>query len=228
MKQFFLNLSTRFHLRCWVNSSSASGRDFKRTNCKCASVVFAMNVFLYNRSPIDPRSLAFEESKRSLAYHLLANLALWAGYSQRAASVCWRCRLAMPSIFLPAGIALARVVGGAPAARVALGALSVNLVYPAQRQRITAWRLHGACAPAMGACCRPGWQHPVPPLYRPGHRPGRDVVRFILLAASATVVSSTISICGMLLLGMVQRATVPPTGWPGGWATPSASCWRRR
>ena len=161
---------------------------------------------------------------RSGRWHtfLLANLALGAAYflTGRLGLL-----LALPPgyaspIFLPAGIALAAcVVGGArllPA--VALGSLAVNLVMPwLSPSGITRVTLLGACAPAVGAALQ-AWVGST--LFRryidPAIGSGRDVVRFILLAVSVTVVSSTISLSGMLMLGILQRDTVA-NDWLAWW-----------
>ncbi|RZT05905.1 PAS domain S-box-containing protein/diguanylate cyclase (GGDEF) domain-containing protein [Duganella sp. CF402] len=153
---------------------------------------------------------------------LLANLVLWAAYflAGRLGLL-----LALPPgyaspIFLPAGIALAAcVAGGArllPA--VALGSLAVNLVMPALSPAgITRLAVMGALAPAVGAALQ-AWVGST--LFRryidPAIGSGRDVVRFILLAVSVTVVSSTVSLSGMLLLGILQRETVA-NDWLAWW-----------
>ena len=153
---------------------------------------------------------------------LLANLALWAVYflAGRLGLL-----LALPPgyaspIFLPAGIALAAcVVGGArllPA--VALGSLTVNLVMPVlSHDGITRLAVLGACAPAVGAALQ-AWVGST--LFNryidQAIGSGRDVVRFILLAASVTLVSSTLSLSGMLLLGILQRATLA-NDWLAWW-----------
>jgi hypothetical protein len=63
----------------------------------------------------------------------------------------------------------------------------------------------------------------------PGIGSGRDVVRFILLACTVTVICSSVALGGMVLVGMLSLGHASSsTGWPGGWATPSASCWPRR
>ncbi|MBV7538643.1 EAL domain-containing protein [Duganella sp. sic0402] len=142
---------------------------------------------------------------------LFANLVLWAVYF---ATGRLGLLLALPPgyaspIFLPAGIALAAcVAGGArmlPA--VALGSLSVNLVYPwLSPGGITSAALAGAAAPALGAALQ-AWVGSV--LFRryidQAIGSGRDVVRFILLATTVTLVSSTVSVSGMLALGILQR-----------------------
>ncbi|WP_229262826.1 EAL domain-containing protein [Duganella radicis] len=161
---------------------------------------------------------------RSGRWHtfLLANLALGAAYflAGRLGLL-----LALPPgyaspIFLPAGIALAAcVVGGArllPA--VALGSLAVNLVMPwLSPAGITGLSLLGACAPAIGAALQ-AWAGST--LFRryidPAIGSGRDVVRFILLAVSVTVVSSTLSLSGMLMLGILHRDTVA-NDWLAWW-----------
>ncbi|WP_343730614.1 EAL domain-containing protein [Duganella sp.] len=153
---------------------------------------------------------------------LLANLALWAVYvlAGRLGLL-----LALPPgyaspIFLPAGIALAAcVVGGArllPA--VALGSLTVNLVMPfLSHDGITRLAVLGACAPAVGAALQ-AWVGST--LFNryidQALGSGRDVVRFILLAASVTLVSSTVSLSGMLLLGILQRDTLA-SDWLAWW-----------
>ncbi|WP_432381090.1 EAL domain-containing protein [Duganella sp. P38] len=163
---------------------------------------------------------------RSGRWHtlLLANLALWAVYF---AIGRLGLLLALPPsyaapIFLPAGLALAAcVVGGArllPA--VALGSLAVNLVYPWHSPAgITTHALLGASAPAVGAALQ-AWVGAT--LFRryvdQAIGSGRDVVRFVLLAVCVTVVSSTVSLSGMMALGVLQQASVASdwlTWWMG-------------
>ena len=141
---------------------------------------------------------------------LLANLALLAAYviAGRLGLL-----LALPPgyaspIFLPAGIALAAcAVGGMrllPA--VALGSLCVNLV-PAWQGfgGITTAAVLGALSTGAGATLQ-AWVGAR--LFRrhidPALGSGRDVVRFILLAASVTVISCTVSLSGMLLAGVLR------------------------
>ncbi|MBV6322803.1 EAL domain-containing protein [Duganella violaceipulchra] len=115
-------------------------------------------------------------------------------------------------IFLPAGLALACcVLGGArllPA--VALGSLTVNLIYPfLSPGGIGASALAGACFAALGASLQ-AWAGSA--LFRrhidPAIGSGRDVVRFILLAAGVTVISSTVSLSGMALVGILRWDTL--------------------
>jgi len=115
-------------------------------------------------------------------------------------------------IFLPAGLALAScVVGGArllPA--VALGSLAVNLVYPfLSPGGVSATAFAGACFPALGALLQ-AWAGSA--LFRryidPAIGSGRDVVRFVALAASVTVINSTIALTGMTLIGILSWDTV--------------------
>ena len=115
-------------------------------------------------------------------------------------------------IFLPAGLALACcVIGGrALLPAVALGSLAVNLVYPSMSpDGVSATALAGALAPALGAALQ-AWAGST--LFRryidPAIGSGRDVVRFILLAAGVTVISSTVSLTGMGLLGILQWDTL--------------------
>jgi diguanylate cyclase (GGDEF)-like protein/PAS domain S-box-containing protein len=163
-------------------------------------------------------------NNRSGRWHILlfANLALWAAYflTGRLGLL-----LALPPgyaspIFLPAGIALAAcVVGGnrlLPA--VALGSLTVNLVYPSlSSSGITVTALLGALAPACGAALQ-AWAGST--LFRryidQSIGSGRDVVRFILLAACVTLVSSTVSVSGMMALGVLQRETLA-ADWLAWW-----------
>jgi len=145
---------------------------------------------------------------------LLANLGLWAAYfltGRLGLLLSLPPSYASP-IFLPAGIGLAAcVIGGArllPA--VALGSLSVNLVYPAlSAAGITPLALLAACAPAVGAALQ-AWCGSV--LFRryidPAIGSGRDVVGFILLAVTITVVSSTVSLAGMGVLGILSWSTI--------------------
>jgi len=153
---------------------------------------------------------------------LFANLALWAVYllTGRLGLL-----LALPPgyaspIFLPAGLALAAcVVGGArllPA--VALGSLTVNLVYPyLSPAGVTSHDVLGACAPAFGAALQ-AWVGCT--LFRryidQTIGSGRDVVRFILLAACVTLVSSTVSVSGLMAFGILQRDTIA-TDWLAWW-----------
>jgi diguanylate cyclase (GGDEF)-like protein/PAS domain S-box-containing protein len=153
---------------------------------------------------------------------LFANLALWAVYllTGRLGLL-----LALPPgyaspIFLPAGLALAAcVVGGArllPA--VALGSLTVNLVYPyLSPAGVTSHDVLGACAPAFGAALQ-AWVGST--LFRryidQTIGSGRDVVRFILLAACVTPVSSTVSVSGLMAFGILQRDTIA-TDWLAWW-----------
>jgi diguanylate cyclase (GGDEF)-like protein/PAS domain S-box-containing protein len=140
---------------------------------------------------------------------LLANLGLLAVYF-----VAGRLGLLLalpPSyaspIFLPAGVALAAcVVGGArllPA--VAAGSLAVNLVMPAiSPDGLTVQSALAALGPAAGAALQ-AWAGAG--LFRryidPSIGSGRDVVRFIMLAAGVTLISGTISLSFMALLGVL-------------------------
>jgi diguanylate cyclase (GGDEF)-like protein/PAS domain S-box-containing protein len=145
---------------------------------------------------------------------LLANLGLWAAYflaGRLGLLLSLPPSYASP-IFLPAGIGLAAcVIGGSrllPA--VAIGSLSVNLVYPAlSATGITPLALLAACAPAVGAALQ-AWCGSV--LFRryidPAIGSGRDVVGFILLAVSVTVVSSTVSLAGMAALGILSWSSI--------------------
>jgi diguanylate cyclase (GGDEF)-like protein/PAS domain S-box-containing protein len=153
---------------------------------------------------------------------LFANLALWVVYflTGRLGLL-----LALPPgyaspIFLPAGVALAAcVVGGARLLPgVALGSLAVNLVYPwLSATGITVNALLGAGAPAFGAALQ-AWAGST--LFRryidPAIGSGRDVVRFILLATCVTLVSSTVSLSGMMALGILQRETLA-ADWLAWW-----------
>jgi diguanylate cyclase (GGDEF)-like protein/PAS domain S-box-containing protein len=153
---------------------------------------------------------------------LSANLVLWAVYflTGRLGLL-----LALPPgyaspIFLPAGLALAAcVVGGArllPA--VALGSLTVNLVYPyLSPGGVSSHDVLAACAPAVGAALQ-AWVGST--LFRryidQTIGSGRDVVRFILLAACVTLVSSTVSVSGLMAFGILQRDTIA-TDWLAWW-----------
>nr|WP_315261653.1 CHASE domain-containing protein [uncultured Duganella sp.] len=153
---------------------------------------------------------------------LLANLALWAVYF---AAGRLGLLLALPPgyaspIFLPAGLALAACVvgGGRLLPAVALGSLSVNLVYPwLSAEGITRHAFLGASAPAIGAALQ-AWAGST--LFRryidQALGSGRDVVRFILLAVTITVVSSTVSLSGMMALGILQRDTLA-ADWIAWW-----------
>jgi len=143
---------------------------------------------------------------------ILANLVLWAMYFMVGRLGLL---LALPPayaapIFLPAGIALASVVVGGMALLPAvwLGSLSINLVYPLlSPEGISATTLHAASAAALGALLQ-AWIGSV--LVRryidPALAAGRDVVRFILLAGGITLISSTVSVGGMVLVGMISTS----------------------
>lgn len=179
--------------------------------CKCCfcDEQFTIQSFIYP-SPGAPQ---LKPRQRHWYSTILANLVLWACYF-----IVGRLGLllALPPgyaapIFLPAGIALAAVVVGGmrllPA--VWLGSLSINLVYPAlSPEGISASAFHGASAAALGALLQ-AWAGSS--LFRryidPAIASGRDVVRFILLACGITLISSTVSVGGMALVGVVQPHT---------------------
>ncbi|MBV5325320.1 MAG: MASE1 domain-containing protein [Rhodospirillaceae bacterium] len=153
---------------------------------------------------------------------ILANLVLWAMYFMVGRLGLL---LALPPayaapIFLPAGIALASVVVGGMALLPAvwLGSLSINLVYPLlSPEGISATTLHAASAAALGALLQ-AWIGSV--LVRryidPALAAGRDVVRFILLAGGITLISSTVSVGGMVLVGMIS-ASNGASDWLAWW-----------
>ena len=150
-------------------------------------------------------------SLRSLVLANVGLLALYFGSGRLGLLLALPPGYASP-IFLPAGLALACcVTGGArllPA--VALGALAVNLVYPfLSAGGVDAAALAGACCAALGATLQ-AWAGST--LFRrhidPAIGSGRDVVRFILLAAGVTVISSTVSLTGMGLLGILRWNTL--------------------
>ena len=115
-------------------------------------------------------------------------------------------------IFLPAGIALAAcAVGGAallPA--VALGALAVNfLVLLVNQIDVTPALLACSVATAAGATFQ-AWAGST--LFRryidPAIGSGRDVARFIALAAGITFISSTVALAGHVLAGVLHGDTI--------------------
>src|SRR5471032_1486415 len=149
------------------------------------------------------------------------NLALWAGYV-----VLGRVGLllALPPgyaspLFVPAGLALAACVTGGwrllPA--VALGAISVNLIYPwLNTGSISAAAVLAALASGVGATLQAGIGGALFRRYiDPAIGSGRDVARFLLLAPAAPRQHAGQHHAGQ-------------NGPPGGWATPAASCWPRR
>ncbi|SFL73176.1 EAL domain-containing protein [Rugamonas rubra] len=182
---------------------------------------------------------------------LLANLGLCALYylSGRAGLL-----LALPPgyaspLFLPAGIALAAVaVGGArllPA--VALGALAINLVYPAlSAQGVSGGAVLAAAFAALGATLQ-AWagarllrRH-----VEPGLAAGRDIGRFLLLAPLVALICSSVAMAGMVLGGVLRPEALGPDwmawwigdsigillGAPLSWIAigrPRALWWRRR
>ena len=147
------------------------------------------------------------------------NLALWAGYV-----VLGRVGLllALPPgyaspLFVPAGLALAACVTGGwrllPA--VALGAISVNLIYPwLNTGSISAAAVLAALASGVGATLQAGIGGALFRRYiDPAIGSGRDVARFLLLAPAVALTSSTVSLTGMVLAGVL-----PWRGWPVEWA----------
>jgi diguanylate cyclase (GGDEF)-like protein/PAS domain S-box-containing protein len=115
-------------------------------------------------------------------------------------------------IFLPAGIALAAcAVGGAallPA--VALGALAVNfLVLVVHQIDMTPALLACSVATAAGATFQ-AWAGST--VFRryidPAIGSGRDVARFIALAAGITFISSTVALAGHVLAGVLHGDTI--------------------
>jgi diguanylate cyclase (GGDEF)-like protein/PAS domain S-box-containing protein len=174
-----------------------------------------LNEFLYNRLTIvtsgAPQLNNRSGSLRSLVLANLGLLALYFGTGRLGLLLALPPGYASP-IFLPAGIALACcVTGGArllPA--VTLGALAINLVYPALSPAgITSAALLGAIGAAIGASLQ-AWLGSG--LFRryidPGIGSGRDVVRFILLACTVTVVCSSVALGGMVLVGILRWDTV--------------------
>ncbi|MET0266103.1 MAG: EAL domain-containing protein [Duganella sp.] len=161
--------------------------------------------------PLHHHRLSPPPGRRAL---VAANLALLAAYL-----VAGRLGLLLalpPSyaspIFLPAGIALAAcAVGGVrllPA--VALGALGVNLMaLQLNGTALTPALVLGAMCAALGATLQ-AWAGCV--LFRrhidPAIGSGRDVVRFIALAAGVTVICCTVSLSGLVMTGALQRETV--------------------
>ena len=153
---------------------------------------------------------------------VLGNLALWLLYF---AIGRLGLLLALPPgyaspLFLPAGISLAAcaVYGPGLLPAVALGSLSINLVYPyLSPEGITYAKLAGALAAMAGAALQ-AWAGSA--LFRrridPAIGAGRDVVRFLLLAIGVTLVSSTVSLGGMALAGVVDWSELP-LDWLAWW-----------
>ena len=155
------------------------------------------------------------EHRRGWRTLLLQNLLLWALYFLMGRLGLL---LALPPgyaspLFLPAGLALAACVVAGPALlpAVALGSLSINLIYPyLSPQGITFATLAGALSAALGATLQ-AWLGSI--LCRrwidPAIGAGRDVMRFLLLALSVTLVSSSVSLSGMTAVGVVAPANLP-------------------
>ena len=146
---------------------------------------------------------------------LAANLALWLLYFLTG-RLCLL--LALPPgyaspLFLPAGLALAACVTGGAALlpAVALGGLAISLVYPAlSPQGISQAALLGALAAALGATVQ-AWLGSR--LFRryvdPAIGAGRDVARFLLLAAGVTTICPSVALAGMAALGILAPAQLP-------------------
>jgi diguanylate cyclase (GGDEF)-like protein/PAS domain S-box-containing protein len=163
-------------------------------------------------------------SRHHWRHTLLANLALAALYFAvgRAGLLLAQPPSYASPLFLPAGLALAACVTGGlrllPG--IALGALAVDLFYPAlSAQGITATAVTGSLMGALGATLQAllgNW------LFRrhidSSLGSGRDVGRFLLLAPSVTLVSSTVTLTGMALAGMEHWRQLPAdwvTWWIG-------------
>ena len=152
---------------------------------------------------------------RPVAALLLANLVLWVVYFALGRLGLM---LALPPgyaspLFLPAGIALAAcaVFGPGLLPAVALGSLAINLVYPwLSPEGVTQAKLLGALAATVGATLQ-SWLGST--LFRrlvdPAIGAGRDVVRFLLLAAGITFVSCSVSLGGMALVHVVPWDELP-------------------
>ena len=161
-------------------------------------------------------------SRRRWSAWLAANLALCLLYFATG-RLCLL--LALPPgyaspLFLPAGLALAACVTLGPGLlpAVALGALAINLVYPSlEPQGISQAALLGAMAAALGATLQAWLGSKLLRRYvDPSIGAGRDVVRFLLLAASLTTISASVSLGGMALCGVLPLQQLP-VDWLAWW-----------
>ncbi|UGQ46075.1 EAL domain-containing protein [Massilia endophytica] len=124
-------------------------------------------------------------------------------------------------LFLPAGIALAVLVSWGPRLLpgVALGALLLNLVPLARGPLALPDFAHvvAACSAACGATLQAYVaMHAFNRWIRPAIGSGRDVLRFLLLAPLLSLTSSTFSLCGIALSGVLST-TEFAANWLAWW-----------
>jgi len=124
-------------------------------------------------------------------------------------------------LFLPAGIALATLVSFGPRLLpgVALGALVLNLLPLPNGEAAAPDLAHvlAACSAACGATLQAYVaMHVFDRWIEPALGSGRDVLRFLALAPLLSITSSTLSLSGIALAGVMPAAELP-ANWLAWW-----------
>ncbi|WP_227470296.1 EAL domain-containing protein [Massilia sp. YMA4] len=160
---------------------------------------------------------------RSWPSLLLANLLLAAAYAatgRAGMQLALAPGFATP-LFLPAGIALAALVSGGARLLpgVALGTAVMSLItLPLVQPDLALPARLGAAALAAGTASLQAYiaMHAFLRWIDPGIDSGRDVLRFLLLAPVLALTSSTLSLCGLALLGVLPGGDLGPN-WLAWW-----------
>ncbi|WP_338769707.1 EAL domain-containing protein [Massilia sp. METH4] len=110
-------------------------------------------------------------------------------------------------LFLPAGLALAALVSGGPRLLpgVALGVLLLNLYSLPRVAAMPSGTLAAAALAAAAAAALQAYvgMHAFKRWVHPAIGSGRDVLRFLALPPALALISSTLSLCTLALLGML-------------------------
>ncbi|GGX91273.1 EAL domain-containing protein [Pseudoduganella dura] len=155
-----------------------------------------------------------------LQHRLPANLLLAAAY---AATGCVGLELAgspgfATPLFLPAGLALAMLVSGGPRLLpgVVLGVLILNLYALPRATALPSTTLATAVLILVAAATLQAYagMHAFARWVHPAVGAGRDVLRFLTLPPALALISSTLSLCALALLGVL-----PVDGLVANWFT---------
>ncbi|QCP12877.1 EAL domain-containing protein [Pseudoduganella umbonata] len=144
-----------------------------------------------------------------LQHRLPANLLLAAAYA--AIGIIGLELSLMPGfstpLFLPAGLALAALVSGGPRLLpgVALGVLLLNLHSLPNASAVPSGTLAAAALAATAAATLQAYagMHAFARWVHPAIGAGRDVLRFLALPPALALISSTLSLCALALLGVM-------------------------
>ncbi|WP_229487855.1 EAL domain-containing protein [Pseudoduganella lutea] len=158
----------------------------------------------------------------ALQHCLPANLLLAAAYA--AIGVIGLELAPMPGfstpLFLPAGLALAALVsrGSRMLPGIALGVLLLNLYSLPQASALPSGTLVAAALATTAAATLQAYagMHAFARWVSPAIGAGRDVLRFLALPPALALISSTLSLCALALLGVVAGDDLPAT-WLTWW-----------